>query len=569
VKAAVESQAEDRWGERRWASRLALASFAASVLCVGWRITRGIDLSDESYYAVFLHAWLKEGIAASPFLLLHQTSVLLIYPFALVYRAIVGSTDGLMLFLRCLYLAFATTAALAWVRFLRQAGTGPIRWLAGAVLVAFVPYNLPAPSYNTVGLQALIVACSTLGCAVLVAQRGERATRNLLFSALAWVVALVAYPPLLAPLAALFLGLVLVIQPGRRFAWFYLLAIAVGQVLAWAVVFSVFGLRRLADGVAYQAMMSSTFEPRAIPAHVIDVLAHNRWFAAILAVAAVLAVLRSRIPATLAAVMDALLIGSVLLVPPALHSISHGAMLVSALGGLVVLGDLRRKADATSRLLSLLYLTSLIAGLAMAGTATLGILKVPVGTAVAAVIAVVVAARRCVLAGHARFAPVAAAALWVTLLVGLPQNYYGELPLDRPAGRARIHGSAFAGLAATLDDARMVEIARTAIKQYERPSDTIAVLGRWPGIYLLSNARIRTLAPYTLTPFAQPSGLRATHDYYAALENRPALVLLYRDPHYPFVNPFDPDFEKWYGLRANFPTPLGTLAVFRRSDEPR
>ena len=54
----------------------------------------------------------------------------------------------------------------------------------------------------------------------------------------------------------------------------------------------------------------------------------------------------------------------------------------------------------------------------------------------------------------------------------------------------------------------------------------------------------------------------------ATSSKRPSLVLVYRDPHYPFIDPFEPDFAKWYGLRAHFPTPLGFLEVFRRIDEP-
>jgi hypothetical protein len=74
------------------------------------------------------------------------------------------------------------------------------------------------------------------------------------------------------------------------------------------------------------------------------------------------------------------------------------------------------------------------------------------------------------------------------------------------------------------------------------------------------------LVPYTLTPYALPADRQATHDYYASLANRPSLVLAYKDPYFPFINPFDPDFEKWYALESSLPTPLGRLEVYRRRD---
>ena len=133
----------------------------------------------------------------------------------------------------------------------------------------------------------------------------------------------------------------------------------------------------------------------------------------------------------------------------------------------------------------------------------------------------------------------------------------------------RIGQGPFAGLAATSDDARMIHIARAALKEHERSGDTITVLGRFPGIYLLSDAPVRALVPYAFTPFAQPPARQEAHDYYARPEHRPALVLAYKDPQLPFINPFDPDFDAWYELRERYPTPLGNLEVFRRRDEAR
>ncbi len=551
------------------AKRLAPAIFLISVVCLAWRITRGIDLSDESYYAIFLHDWFEEGISAAPFLTLHQTSALLVYPLATLYRALAGSSAGLMLFLRCIYLAGSAAAALAMVRFLHRAGVGSLRWIAGACLVAFVPYNLPAPSYNTLALQALVAACATFGCAVLAAQAGRRARSSLLLSAGAWAIAVVAYPPLLLPLVVLALGTLLVIRPARALAVFYGLAVLAAQALAGAAVFWILGRQRIFRSVDFQAKLSSTFDVRETPSRVTEFFRSNPWFALVVLLAVLLGLLRKKIPIAVATVADVLLVSCLLLLPPALYSTSHGAVLVVALGGIVLLGDMHPGATTSAKLLSLLCATSWAAGFAMAATATFGAFKFPVGAVLAAVLAVVMVGQRCLAAGRPHLAPAAGLALWGVLLISLFQSYYGELPLGRPADRVRIRHGVFAGLAATGDDARLLRIARQALREHERAGDTLAVEGRLPGLYLLSDASVRTLVPFALTSLAQPPARRAIHDYYARPENRPSLVLVYRDPYLPFVDPFEPDFAKWYGLRARYPTPLGSLEVFRRADELR
>lgn len=74
------------------------------IIFLSARLTIGIDLSDESYYAAFVDGWLKTGIEQSRNLMIHQTADFLIYPLALVFRAVNGGSDGLVLFLRLIYL---------------------------------------------------------------------------------------------------------------------------------------------------------------------------------------------------------------------------------------------------------------------------------------------------------------------------------------------------------------------------------------------------------------------------------------------------------------------------------
>jgi hypothetical protein len=540
--------------------------FLTSVGLLAWRITRGIDLSDESYYAIFLDEWLKEGIAATPFLVLHQTAALLTYPFALLHHAVVGSTAGLLLHLRCLYLVGSTVSALVLVRFVRDVWQNPSRWLVGACIVVFVPYNLPVPSYNTMGVQALLVACAALACAVLAVQRGRRWRGWLVASAVAWSVAVMAYPSLLLPFLALGLGLLLLVRPGRRFLATYALLVGTGQLLVWTAIFSVFGPQRIVQSLTYQAGLAATSEPQAISSHIAQMLAASRWSAVVFLLALVVGVLRRRISAWVGAAADAVLFGTLLVIPPALFHVSHSIVLAAALGGVGILADARRQAPPEARLLAVLAFTSWIAGVAMAGAATLGTLKIPLGGLLAACIAIAVTGKRAHEAGHPRLAAVPAVALWAMLAASMFDTYYGEPPGHPPQARIRIDGGPFAGLAAAADDALVLRVAQHALHDHERAGDTLAVLGRYPGFYLESKAPARALLPYALGPFVQPAALQTTRRYYADPVNRPSLVLVYRDTDFPIINPFAPDFDAWYALVDTASMPRGRLEIFRRRD---
>jgi hypothetical protein len=438
--------------------------------------------------------------------------------------------------------------------------------LVGATIVVFVPYNLPAPSYNTLGMQAAIAACASFGCARMAALDQRRWSPWLLLSATAWAAAVLAYPALLLPAGALFLLMVLLLRPGRRFVGVYFVLLGASHLLAVVLVLAVFGLRRMRDSMAFQPGLSSNYGLQSTLAFFRDLLAHHRLFLGLLALALLLGALRRRLPFRLCVVADALILVALLVLPPALYSTSHGIVLAAALAGIAIVLDARRRADAEAKLLATLYITSLIAGVAMASTTALPPLKLPLAMVLAAAIAVGVTAKRGHEAGHPYLAPLPALALWSVLTATMFGWYYGELP--GPGDRVRSRHGAFAGLAASSPDARLIEIASAALRNHERAGDTIVVLGRFPGLSLLSAAPLRALGPYPLTEFAQPVAIRTVRQYYASPTNRPSLVLVYRDPHFKIIDPFAPDFDSWYALQASLPTLLGRIDIYRDKTQP-
>ncbi len=313
------------------------------LLWIGFRITQGVDLSDESYYAVFLDAWLKEGIRASPFLSLHQTAALLVYPLVLLFWRLTGSTDGLILFLRAVYVLASLAAALSATALFRRVGETWIAWVAGALVVSFIPYGLPAPSYNTLGEQATIVAVASCGCAVLDCKTHLRTCAPwLICSALAWAVATVAYPSLVVAIPVLFVSLFMRLRGLRLLLASYVGLVLGFQLAAWSCVVSLLTWTRIRDSITYQSSIAGSFDFEKKLSLILDLFLQNGALTSAVATAVLIGMFATRLPLSTASVAIGAVLVAILLFPSALFVHSHDAVLLAALSGLGLLGNLWR-----------------------------------------------------------------------------------------------------------------------------------------------------------------------------------------------------------------------------------
>lgn len=214
------------------------------------RLTVGVDFSDEAYYAFFLDDWLKGSIASSTFLTIHQTAAFLVYPFCLAYFKLHHSTNGLFLFLRCLFLLFNLSAAFAWMFFLRRLNFHAATWLGGIMVLAFIPFGLPAPSYNTLSSQFLIIALAGLGSLLTYKEFSTAQLIWMIISAIAWVIAIIAYPSLLG--AWLFLCcLILLYRSTFSRPWIYLALLISALCIGWIILVGSLSFNRLYQSVLY------------------------------------------------------------------------------------------------------------------------------------------------------------------------------------------------------------------------------------------------------------------------------------------------------------------------------
>ena len=88
---------------------------------------------------------------------LYQTGALFLAPFLYIYKLIIGSTDGIILFSRYVFLFFnLVTVALSYLAFRRIIGK-KAAILAGLFMLTFAPLSLYYPWYDSVGTNFMLI----------------------------------------------------------------------------------------------------------------------------------------------------------------------------------------------------------------------------------------------------------------------------------------------------------------------------------------------------------------------------------------------------------------------------
>ena len=180
-----------------------LIIFVVTLALLLYRISINIDLSDEGYYALFAYFWLKHGLAMSSLRDIHASAALLTYPLVRLFVQVQHSDRGVVLLLRCLYVVGSLFSSVSMVLLFRSLGRGTEAWLAGSLALIFIPFGLPAPSYNTLGLQGEMFGLAWFGIAILWLERGKKGAPALLLSACGFTLSALAYPTLFVPVPVL------------------------------------------------------------------------------------------------------------------------------------------------------------------------------------------------------------------------------------------------------------------------------------------------------------------------------------------------------------------------------
>ena len=526
------------------------------VLAVAWRITRGLDLGDESYYAIFIYDWLKGGVASSTLLTLHQTAALIVYPAARIYSALIDGDRGLFLFLRSLFLLGNLAAGLCWLKFLEKAGFRALGWFVAAAATAFIPFGLPAPSYNTVGLQGLEIGLAAFGAAQVAANRSALVWS--LISACGWAMATVAYPTLGGVLGVFLLANVLAMPKAGRARY---IALVVGaQAAAWGGVLGVLGWHKLHDSYSYLAQANAVTDWSRKAQFAADLFDRHPTFACETIFALAFGVFGRPLGALAVSLALGAMCLATLILKPALFIPSHDLMFLLALSGLHLLGGLKRGATERDRLVAVLYLTALSAAGATTLTAYNSLFNFAVGGAAAALLALLGPSSEHS-AGRLALAARATVACGVLTFISLT-HFYGDRPGEmRP--RQHVDSGVFAGLwVQPAQAATLKRVHDEAAPLMDKKGATIAEVGIAPGLIMETGARPLMLSVYPLAPTVPPAVMGVTVRFHQA---HPAdWVLIYRDIYFDPPNPFGGGFSSQYRLVSSEVEPLGVVTLFRR-----
>jgi hypothetical protein len=537
------------------AQALGWLALAAVLVAMALRLPVGLDLSDEAYYAAFIDDWLKGSIRSSTLSTLHQTSALVVYPAARLYALATGGTDGLYLFLRTVFLLGALASSAAWLVFMRRLGETTLAPFAAALVLAFIPFSLPAPSYNTLGQQGLVIALAAYGCAFLATGRHAQLGWGSV-AAMAGAATTVAYPSLAVAFATL--GLLTLVFHSQR--WLHLALMATAAAVIGGIAVASLSPQRLWESVVYLNAVNDAGGLARKVEFSLGLLQRYPGFAALAALSILVGLLRPWVPGWFTTLAIGLIALATLLYPPALFSKSHEVVTLAALGGLGLLAGLRPGADPRARLFAILYATSLAASLAITLSATNAIYNSCIGLLPAAALALLTVQpeRRTSATWAQVFATLASLGAILTSSLG---DHYGELP---GASRQRIDAGFYAGISARPHDLALLDLIRSRVNPLLVAEPTIAAIGRSPGIILETPARPLMLTVFPLQPNVPQAGLEATARFYSVPAHRPAVVMIYKDPYFEPLNPIGPEFESWYRPVETVATPLGTLSIFAR-----
>jgi hypothetical protein len=165
---------------------------SALIACIVFALTRrlslGVDLTDEAFYIAATNSFLMGqpsfALVVSPM----QLASIFIAPFVAIYRLFIPDSTAIVLSLRYYYVCLTMiTSLILFLRIRLFLSTVPTILIA-CLPMAWMPFSLPACSYNTLALNFFLMAMA------LNASVGQKCLRTWLAISILLFMACVAYP---------------------------------------------------------------------------------------------------------------------------------------------------------------------------------------------------------------------------------------------------------------------------------------------------------------------------------------------------------------------------------------
>ncbi|OQW49421.1 hypothetical protein [Candidatus Raskinella chloraquaticus] len=567
-------------GEKAWVDLLWLGGLAAFALVFfALRLDVGVDLSDEAYYATHIIEWMRNGFRAGKSLLLPQLSELPAYPLARLYIALSGGLNGLVLFLRVLYVGMALAAAAAIYLLVRRLRPRPVAALAAALPITYIPFSLPAPSYNTIAMFALAGALALYGGALLNVERSSRASRptrvlpSLIGSAVLLTITAIVYPTLAIAPVLLF---AVAWGSARRREEVRLLATFIGVCAICAaagagLLLAIFGFERLLAMVEFTTGLVSLvggFTARMQAAGRVFanqplVIAGLVWTASALVVLFAMKLRHERVAATIAIVPGLVL---VLSGGPVAYLKSHDVIILCLIiASYVVAIEIRGSART---IVPGLLFVSLVSGAVTGSTSAGHVNNIAIGGLFAAAVGLALLTPPDFRQGRLRVTACVLPLAFVLAATGYSSQtwVYGEVTGGRPAIPTRVESGPFKGLVTAPEMHAYVDAVTRAFEQHTRSGETLTVFGALSGLYLLND--LVPHAPSTW-PLRSYTGERARGIWEMLLaKNPPDIIAIYDDRWIEPIGETEKQLLLRYAEVARFSVSFRDFRLYRRLDTP-
>ncbi|MGN0502641.1 MAG: acyltransferase, partial [Ruminococcus sp.] len=239
----AQRQRADRY---KWQDYLFIALMAGGLIFAFWKCIYGFGGNDEAFYLTVPQRFNMGDALIKDEWHLSQLSGFLLMPFVWLFTTVTGSTEGIILAARVLYILFHSTVSV--IIYLRIRKYGYVSVFASVLYFIYTPYDIMAMSYNTMGLDFVTLAGVIMGTA------SYKKKLPLIISGVAFAAAVLCCPYLAA--AYILYGICMLIHifiknkdtkfilkselfAGRTFLFF-----SIG-IFALAAVFLIFALTRV------------------------------------------------------------------------------------------------------------------------------------------------------------------------------------------------------------------------------------------------------------------------------------------------------------------------------------
>lgn len=468
--------------EVSWLTR---ASFILSAVILGLtslRLFFGVSLSDEAFYvALPLRFVLGDRFFIDDQSVV-QLSAILTYPVTKFFLMVRGSTDGIILYFRFLYLVMCLVSSLLSYRTLKQVTTHGESILISALLIAFIPWCLPSVSYNTMGSHFFLMGC--LVCSYFNYQSPKPS--RFLIPGILHGLAPVAVPAYVFPVAAFLLVLFFQRQRhrGAILFWYFL-----GLLLVGIAILPILSNLWFSDFAAFKVGLHFAGE-RPPWYRIVRFLVRKQLWT--LSTVALIYFLRRK--------WDWDLVGILVLVPiAALFAVADQGAAVSLLfladyasvGPLILLLCKDRK--TLFPLFKLIWIPSFVAGIATAWGSTVGVINVGFGLIGGALFtsAAIVVFLRQVYEGRYRYVSLGARFGWLVVLIGFFLFHQTDVFFETPVAtlRTRVAEGPYRGLFTSSAKAQVITELYRDLRNLPDRKEPIYFYRHFPAGYLLAMRR--------------------------------------------------------------------------------